>query len=436
MKIGILGGGVAGINVARLLDTCHDVTVLEAETQTGGLARSFEYCGFNYDIGPHIIFSKNKEVLKYMLDTDPNLVAHHRSNQIWYKGCLIKYPFENYLGQLPLEERQQCVDYFIDNPYAEYEPANMLQFFLTNFGAGITNVYLRPYNEKIWKYDPAFLDLQMVGRIPKPPVEDILSGAKGEPKEGYTHQLEFYYPRRGGIKSFFDKMVERMPKNSRLLSSHKVVAITSVHGREWEVRCENGSSFLFDRIVNCMPLHHFMPALQIDVPVNVSAAFKALKYNSLYYGVAIFSEDTAGHNFSLNIPSSDIIFHRISKLNFLGDEHPVGHSAFLFEITFTKGMPLATLDADAIQEAVIVGFEHMGLASRTHLVAFDLRKVEHAYVIYDLSHRKNIDIVLGFLREHNIECCGRFAEFEYLNMDHVIERAMRLTNTLNQRWAV
>ena len=41
----------------------------------------------------------------------------------------------------------------------------------------MTDTYLRPYNAKIWKYDPAFLDLQMVGRIPKPPAEDILSGA-------------------------------------------------------------------------------------------------------------------------------------------------------------------------------------------------------------------------------------------------------------------
>ena len=51
----------------------------------------------------------------------------------------------------------------------------MLQFFLKTFGEGITKTYLQPYNEKIWKYDPSFMDVQMVERIPKPPKEDVMS---------------------------------------------------------------------------------------------------------------------------------------------------------------------------------------------------------------------------------------------------------------------
>jgi hypothetical protein len=37
------------------------------------------------------------------------------------------------------------------------------------------------------------------GRIPRPPVEDIIKSAIGIETEGYTHQAVFSYPLDGGI---------------------------------------------------------------------------------------------------------------------------------------------------------------------------------------------------------------------------------------------
>ena len=59
----------------------------------------------------------------------------------------------------------------------------MLQFFLVTFGEGITDLFLRPYNEKIWKFDPSMMDTQMVERIPKPPPEDIIRSARASPRK-------------------------------------------------------------------------------------------------------------------------------------------------------------------------------------------------------------------------------------------------------------
>ena len=43
-----------------------------------------------------------------------------------------------------------------------------------------------------------------------------------------------------------------------------------------------------------------------------------------------------------------------------------------------------------------------------------------AYVIYDLAHRENTQRIKDYLRTLRIEACGRFGEWEYLNMDHAI----------------
>ncbi len=39
------------------------------------------------------------------------------------------------------------------------------------------------------------------GRVPKPPIEDVIKAAVGVETEGYTHQLHFYYPSTGGVES-------------------------------------------------------------------------------------------------------------------------------------------------------------------------------------------------------------------------------------------
>lgn len=90
-----------------------------------------------------------------------------KSNKIFYKRKLIRYPFENDLSGLDKDEKTHCIKEFINNPYEDYNAENMLQFFLKTFGEGITKLYLQPYNEKIWKFNPAYMDIQMVERIPK-----------------------------------------------------------------------------------------------------------------------------------------------------------------------------------------------------------------------------------------------------------------------------
>lgn len=69
VKCAILGGGLTGITLARLLrERGEEVVVLEAGREIGGLCRSRTESGFTFDIGgSHIIFSRDREVLYLML---------------------------------------------------------------------------------------------------------------------------------------------------------------------------------------------------------------------------------------------------------------------------------------------------------------------------------------------------------------------------------
>lgn len=423
----IVGGGLAGLSLASFLD--GETVIIERGPVVGGLSRSYNLDGVDYDIGPHIIFSKNKHVL----DLHNSMIPTNRirrSNQIFYQGRYVKYPFENDLSKLPDVDREYCLQEFLNNPYENYHAANMLQFFLKTFGEGITRCYLQPYNQKIWKFDPSCMDMQMVERIPKPPKEDVIASAAGIQTEGYTHQLYFHYPQKGGFQSLVDAYAKRAGTKGRVLTGAEIQAIDGGDGA-WRVVTNNGV-VEGERLVNCMPLHQLFRF--IDAPSDVIAAKDVLKYNAIHIVALNMRKDSVGDHFALYFSDPNVIFHRLSRLNFLGDNYgrPDGGSTLLLEITFRPGSYLASLTTAEIERRAIADLASLGLIEEADVISSEVRTEEYAYVIYDLDHRKNTDKVLGYLESIGIRSAGRFAQFEYLNSDGVVENTLKLADELNR----
>jgi protoporphyrinogen oxidase len=140
----ILGAGPSGL-AYQLFDKNKNI-LLEKNSHAGGHASSYFIDGFTFDYGPHILFSKDKEILKFIVDSlGSNVGECKRNNKISYKDKLIKYPFENDLSSLDPQDNYECISNFIYNPYAKIKhPKNMKEWFLKNFGAGIAEKYLIP----------------------------------------------------------------------------------------------------------------------------------------------------------------------------------------------------------------------------------------------------------------------------------------------------
>ncbi len=212
MTIGILGGGLAGISIAAHLD--HDCEVLEKDSRGGGHCQTVEEQGFTYDAGgPHIIFSRNQEMVDYMVSLlGDNVHQARRNNKIFYRGRYVKYPFENGLFDLEPQDRFECLYHYLKNDYPPPR-TNFKEWIYHHFGKGLAEKYLIPYNEKIWNVPAEELGLEWVeGRVPKPPLEDVIKAAVGVETEGYTHQLYFNYPLRGGIEAL-PRALERRVRN-------------------------------------------------------------------------------------------------------------------------------------------------------------------------------------------------------------------------------
>ncbi len=435
MNIIILGGGISSVSLAHFLKKkkkIKKITILEKEKELGGLLRSFKIKKLAYDVGPHIIFSKYKDILKKNIKMlKKNVCKLRRSNKILYKKKFVKYPFENELSKLPKKDLDYCLNSFLNNPFENFKYHNMLQFFLKNFGEGITRTYLEPYNRKIWKFDPTFMDTQMVDRIPKPPKEDIIKSAKGISTEGYKHQLYFYYPKKNGIQALFDAYLNSIKSNNiKLLTEQNITRITRKNNKI--VVNSNNKILECDKLFSTIPLNEFC-LINKNIPKPIIKSANDLKYNSIIICIVNIKGNIAGNNFAFMVPDKDVIFHRISKLDFLGKNYSYkGTSSFMIEVTYRDGDIISKLSSKNLKQKIIQGLKKIKFLINSKNVNFiDYKKFKYAYVIYDLNHRKNVDKILNYFKGKNIHLAGRLGSWEYLNSDQVINQSKNIVESLN-----
>ena len=429
MKTAILGGGLSGLTLARLLhEKGEDVVVLEAEPEYGGLCRSKTVQGFTFDCGgSHIIFSRDTEVLAFMRRMIAgNEQRNDRNTKIFYKQRYVKYPFENGLSDLPPEDRFLCISEFVKTLIAVEKgdlaaPKTFREWIYYTFGKGIAECYMVPYNEKIWKYPTAQMSLHWVdGRIPRPPVEDVIKSAIGIETEGYTHQSVFSYPLDGGIEALIRAIAKPVEPFTR--TGFRVSSIKKA-GQKWQIT--NGhETLIVDRCICTMQVQHLIASLE-NVPKEVVQACNSLKYNSLAC-VNIGIRGTVPDISWLYIP--DPALGRTNRISFPSSfsRHvaPAGCSAILAEITYQPGDEVARFsDAELIDE-VIGTLETMQVFTSDQVVFSSVERQPFAYVVYDLDYEKNIAIVRNYCTALGIPLVGRFAQFEYLNMDGCIRSVM------------
>ncbi|NLN09218.1 MAG: NAD(P)-binding protein [Methanoculleus thermophilus] len=430
VKTAVLGGGLTGITLARLLhEQGEDVVVLEQNVTIGGLCRSRSESGFTFDIGgSHIIFSRDTEVLSFMLSVlGENADRRKRNTKILYKDRYVKYPFENGLYQLPDEDRFFCINEFVKNLIAVEKgevppPTNFAEWITYTFGRGIAECYMLPYNQKIWNYPADRMSHHWVeGRIPRPPVEDIIKSAIGIETEGYVHQAVFSYPIEGGIEALVRAIAEPI-----LPAVRTGFRVASIREEDGGFAISDGNEVIHaDRLISTIPLQNLLPSLA-DVPAEVQAACDALRYNSLcsvFIGLAGEVPDISW----LYIPDPATgLFNRISfPSNYSTKVAPPGHSSILAEITYNDGDAVSRMSDAEIIEHTVTSLVAAGIIpSKDAVVYTGLERQKFAYVVYDIDYLRNIAIVREFCRERGINLVGRFSQFEYLNMDGCIRSAI------------
>src|SRR5882757_11260100 len=114
----VIGSGISGLSVSRMLSEKFNVKILEKGSNAGGLIKCERIEGnLFHKVGGHVFNSRNQEVLNWFwshFDRDTEFLQAKRNAKILMNDNFIGYPLENYLYQLPDNQVEPIIRELLD----------------------------------------------------------------------------------------------------------------------------------------------------------------------------------------------------------------------------------------------------------------------------------------------------------------------------------
>lgn len=407
-RYAVIGGGISGLAMARMLmEKGCTATVFEKEGTPGGLVRCERVEGILYHcVGGHVFNSRNPEVMEWfwrLFDKQDFTHATRHAVISLEDGSLVGYPIENHLYQMPKELRESILDDLLQIAGEGYpEDDNFNDFLLHRFGKTLYHEYFAPYNRKIWRRNLSDVPLNWLeGKLPMPTVREILAANIGQTQEMNMVHSTFHYPKQGGSQHVADTLASGVD-----VRYHNPVTQIRRENNQWYVNEES-----FDAVIYCANVKDLPDMIQgIDIDISEVSTLEA------HGTTSVLCEINSNPYSWVYMPSAAHESHRIICTgNFAASNSPVGMSTATIEFTLS-------LTREEILEQL----------SR---IPFHPRYITHRYspYTYPIQTTETPGIIAGArqkLAPHRLYLLGRFAEWEYYNMDAAIAAAMKLSRQL------
>jgi protoporphyrinogen oxidase len=411
MKFAVIGAGISGVSAARMLqDKGHEVTVFEKGTKPGGLVRCDVVDGHLFHrTGGHIFNAKDKEVRDWFwsyFDKEKEFISARRNAKILLKGKVIGYPIENYLYQLDKEIIESVLaDFLTIGPGGKKDPfsySDFADFLKGNFGSTLYQLYFEPYNRKIWNTDLSQVPLGWLeGKLPMPNIKQVLlSNLLREEESSMVHST-FYYPRQGGSQF----IIERLATGLDIQCNREITKLEFKSGI-WTINETN----TFDSIVFTGDVRQLSELMSIDDRElqHELGGVSNLRSN----GTSNLLCETDDTDVSwLYLPDGNTRAHRIIYTgNFSASNNAKGKRKSCV-VEFSGHVDERVMKAEI---ASLPG----------NLAPIDFNYEPNSYVIQSEDTRARISRIKNILSGYRFHLSGRFAEWEYYNMDKAIFSVM------------
>jgi protoporphyrinogen oxidase len=143
------------------------------------------------------------------------------------------------------------------------------------------------------------------------------------------------------------------------------------------------------------------------------------------------NEDRGYPYTAVYVPDPEIIFHRLSFPKAFSERCvPSGSSSIMAEITANEGDGVWELSDNAALERVIDDLEKIAFIDRQKISYKKVVRFLYGYPVYDLNYRRNVTLMRESVERAGLQLLGRFAQFDYINSDVCVERALATANRL------
>ena len=408
MKIAIIGAGIAGLSVGQLLKGRHEGTLFEADERPGGMVKCDRVQGHLFHrTGGHVFNTKRQEVLNFFwsfFDREKDFTLSDRNSVVAMPdGKWVPYPIENHAYLLDDKTINSFIDDLLKIKLIEgkKEPNNFEEFLAGRFGKTLYELYFRPYNEKVWRRDLTKVPLSWLeGKLPMPTVEEMLyNNIKKVEEKQFVHS-RFYYAKEGGSQFLIDRLAEGL----NIHCNHAVQSLQPQEKGGWLVDGEP-----FDTVVFCGNIKSMPKMLSTLLPEEVEQ-ITALESHGT---TTVLCEVDENPYSWIYLPSREYDSHRIICTgNFSRTNR-------------TDAKMSATIEFTVFVTEKEIKEQLSRLPLHPQYLTHHYEK--YTYPIQDKETRANIAKIRQRLSTQNLFLCGRFAEWEYYNMDVAMASAIELT---------
>ena len=178
-KICVIGAGPAGLATAyELTKKGYKVDVYEADSQVGGMSRSFNLWGQIVDLGPHRFFSTDKRINDLWLEIAGDEYQEvNRITRVFYQGNYFYYPLKvmNVLSNLGLFTSAMCMLSYAKERLSPTKPDGSFEnWVVSRFGRRLFEIFFKTYSEKLWGISCKDLDLGWFQNLKKTIIISLL----------------------------------------------------------------------------------------------------------------------------------------------------------------------------------------------------------------------------------------------------------------------
>ncbi|MEJ7682716.1 MAG: hypothetical protein WKG06_33630 [Segetibacter sp.] len=238
----------------------------------------------------------------------------------------------------------------------------------------------------------------------------ILSNILRKEERGMVHST-FYYPKRDGSQFIINRLAESL----KIVLSYDVSNI-SVEENKISINSFNNNSLSGDVLVYCGDVRKLNSIIDIDDNDLKEALSSVVDLPS--NGTSNVLCETDSNDISwLYLPEKNFKAHRIIYTGNFSDTNNEGTNRKTCVVEFSGKHDEAAM----VKELAL-------LPGNLKPLAFNYEP--NSYIIQRKDTRNKIQALKELLAGYNIFLLGRFAEWEYHNMDKCIEGAMKLNKEL------
>ena len=423
-KIAIIGAGVSGLSAAHFLKDKYEVTVFEKEDRPGGLIKCRRVNGsLFHTCGGHVFNSKRQDVLdwflsKFMRDeefskADRNSCVFMDKGDSSLEHIDIPYPIENHMYlfdetiQKSFYKDLDEIDSVkgVNAKFTDYDSFG--NFLRWRFGKTLYNLYFEPYNKKVWRRDLNSVPMSwMEGKLPMPTTQEMRENNANKVEEKAFVHSSFWYEKVNGSQFLADKLAEGLD-----IKYNTDITSLIYHEGKWNV---NGTSF--DKVIFCGNIKDLVKMVD---GINVNEYKDSIEKLEYHGTTAVFCEIDKNPYSWIYQPSRKHESHRIICT---GNFSKTNNSEDLPDNRMT-----ATIEfTDAIsKEDIIENLSRIPLNPKY----IDHKYNKYTYPIQDANTRQLIKNFKSSLKVFGLYFTGRFADWEYYNMDVAMGAAMDMVKS-------